>query len=381
MSEIAVLRNQLRAVMFKEVRQTLKDKRVLFLLIVAPFIQLLMFGFAIDLAVDQVPTVVVDLDHSAEGREMIAAVLADGTLAQVSVARDIPAGERALETREAAAVLVIPEGFGRDLAAGRPAMAQVLLDGTDPTRSGVAGGAVARFFGAEGARRTRVALEARMPGIKLPTVELRPRLLFNPSLASPVFMVPGIAGMLLVIVTTIVTSMGLAREAELGTLEAVRVTPIPTGVLMLGKVLPFVAIGLFDVTAAITAGAWIFDVPLRGSLVWFYAATLLYLLTTVGVGLLVSTIAATQQQAFLGGFMFILPAMLLSGTITPIRAMPEWLQPITTVNPLRYYMEAIRAVLLKGAGFAEIWPQLLALAALGFAVLGLATSRFRKQIG
>lgn len=381
MNQLLVLRNQLRAVMFKEVRQTLKDKRVLALLIVAPFLQLMVFGFAIDVTVDQVPTVVVDQDRQPEGRAMLAALLADGTLDKVADLDDVAAAERALETGEAAAAILVPAGFARDLAAGRPARIQVLLDGSDPTRSGVAGGAAGRYFGGEGMRRARAALTAKMPGLKLPTVEIRPRLLFNPSLASPVYMVPGIAGMLLVIVTTIVTSMGLAREQELGTLEAVRVTPIPTGVLMLGKVLPFIAIGLFDVTAAITAGAWIFDVPLRGSLVWFYVATSLYLLTTVGVGLLVSTIAATQQQAFLGGFMFILPAMLLSGVMTPIRAMPEWLQPVTALNPLRYYMEAIRAILLKGAGFSEVAWQLFALATLGASVLALATSRFRKQVG
>lgn len=381
MNQLLVLRNQLRAVMFKEVRQTLKDKRVLALLIVAPFLQLMVFGFAIDVTVDQVPTVVVDQDRQPEGRAMLAALLADGTLDKVADLDDVAAAERALETGEAAAAILVPAGFARDLAAGRPARIQVLLDGSDPTRSGVAGGAAGRYFGGEGMRRARAALTAKMPGLKLTTVEIRPRLLFNPSLASPVYMVPGIAGMLLVIVTTIVTSMGLAREQELGTLEAVRVTPIPTGVLMLGKVLPFIAIGLFDVTAAITAGAWIFDVPLRGSLVWFYVATSLYLLTTVGVGLLVSTIAATQQQAFLGGFMFILPAMLLSGVMTPIRAMPEWLQPVTALNPLRYYMEAIRAILLKGAGFSEVAWQLFALATLGASVLALATSRFRKQVG
>lgn len=374
-------RNQLLAVVRKEIRQTLQDRRVLFLLVVAPFLQLLVFGFAIDLGVDAVPTVVVDQDRSPEGRALVAGLLADGTLVEVGEAASVAEAEAALARGEAAAAVFLPSGLARDLDRGDPATVQVVLDGSDPTRSGVAGGAAVRFFGARGLALARDRLEARLgAGRGLPSVEVRPRLLYNPTLSSPVYMVPGIAGMLLLIVTTVVTSMGLARERELGTLEAVRVTPIPTPLLMLGKVLPFVAVGLFDVTLAITAGAWIFEVPLRGSLWLFYGLTLLYLLTTVGMGLLISTIAQNQQQAFLGGLMFLLPAMLLSGTLTPIHAMPSWLQPVTLLNPLRYYMEGIRAVLLKGATTGDVAHAALGLAVLGSAILGTAVRRFRKRV-
>ena len=209
---------------------------------------------------------------------------------------------------------------------------------------------------------------------------MRPRLLFNPTLSTAIYMVPGIAGMLLLIITTIITSMGLAREREIGTLEQVRVTPLPTPILMLGKIAPFVTVGLFDVTAAITAGAWIFDVPIRGSLVAFYVVTFAYLLTTVGAGLFISTVSETQQQAFIGGFMFILPAMLLSGTMSPIHAMPEWMQPLTLLNPLRYYMEAIRAILLKGTPLSDLMPQFLALMGFGVAIMTAASLRFQKRV-
>lgn len=375
-------RNQLVAVVRKEVRQTAQDRRVLALLVVAPFLQLLMFGFAIDLGVDHVPTVVVDQDRSAEGRALLDGLLADGTLERAGDATSMDHAERALERGDAAAVVLIPHGLARSLARGEPAVAQVVLDGSDPSRSGVAGGAAVRFFGMRGLEAAQARLAARSggTGLRLPSVEVRPRLLYNPSLSSPVYMVPGIAGMLLLIVTTVVTSMGLARERELGTLEAVRVTPIPTPILMFGKVLPYVAIGLFDVTLAITAGAWIFDVPLRGPLWVFYALTVLYLLTTVGMGLLISTIAQTQQQAFLGGLFFLLPAMLLSGTLTPIHAMPLWLQPVTRLNPLRYYIEGVRAVLLKGATAADVVEPAAGLAVLGGAILGLAIARFRKRV-
>ncbi|MCB9680936.1 MAG: ABC transporter permease [Alphaproteobacteria bacterium] len=372
---------QLRAVVVKEIRQTTQDRRMIFLLTVAPFLQLLLFGFAIDLDVDQVPTAVVDLDHTPESRETIAGMLADGTLAHVATPPSVPDAERLLEDGTVAVVLVLPEGYGRDLARGVPTQAQVLVDGTDPTRANVAGGAASGYLGLEGLRLAQAQIAARLPeGRTLPSVVVRPRLFYNPTQSTPIYMVPGIAGMLLLIITTIVVSMGLAREREMGTLEAVRVTPLPTPVLMVGKIAPFVVVGLFDVTLAITAGAWIFDVPIRGSLLLFYGITALYLLTTVGVGLFVSTVSQTQQQAFLGGFIFVLPAMLLSGTMTPIHAMPAWMQPLTALNPLRFYMEAVRAILLKGATFTEVRVQAAALLVYGLAIMALATSRFRKRV-
>jgi ABC-2 type transport system permease protein len=193
-------------------------------------------------------------------------------------------------------------------------------------------------------------------------------------------MVPGIAAMLLVIVTTMVTAMGLAREREMGTLEQVLVTPIRPLLLLAGKMAPFVVIGLVDVALLMGVGTWLFDVPLRGTLPVLLLGTLLYLMTTLGMGLLISTISRSQQQAFLGGFLFAMPAILLSGVMTPIRAMPEWLRAVTLLNPLRWYADVMRTTLLRGAGFAEQWPQLLALLALGAGILTAATLRFHKRI-
>jgi ABC-2 type transport system permease protein len=181
-----------------------------------------------------------------------------------------------------------------------------------------------------------------------------------------------------VVVTTIVTAMGLSREREQGTLEQVAVTPIPATLLLAGKMTPFVFIGFFDVLLLTAAGTWVFGVPLRGNLAVMALATLLYLLTTLGVGLLISTLSSNQQQSFLGGFLFTMPAMLLSGIMTPIDSMPRWMQVVTYVNPLRYYQEIARANMMKGAGFADTWTQLLALAAFGAVIFGLATARFRK---
>jgi ABC-2 type transport system permease protein len=371
---------QLAAVFRKEVRQTVRDRRIMFMLIVAPLLQTMVFGFAVDFDVDRVPTVVVDRDRTAESRLHTRRLLADGTLRRAGSAASAAGADHELDDGRAAAALILPRRLGADLAAGRPAEVQVLIDGTDPNRANVAAGAVSRYFGEVGEALARERLVGR--GVAPPAqIEVVPRLLFNPGLKTPPFMVPGIAAMLLVIVTTIVTAMGLSREKEQGTLEQVLVTPIRPALLLVGKMAPFIVIGLVDVALLLAAGTWMFGVPLRGTLPVVLVGTLLYLMTTLGVGLLVSTLSSTQQQSFLGGFLFVMPAILLSGVVTPIRGMPGWLQAVTWVNPLRYYAEVMRTTLMRGAGFGELWPQLLALAALGVTVLVAATKRFHERIG
>ena len=214
-----------------------------------------------------------------------------------------------------------------------------------------------------------------------PLIRATPRIWFNPSLKTPPFMIPGVMTILLVITTTLVTAMGLAREREMGTLEQVLVTPIRPLFLLVGKMTPFLVIGCFDVLLVLTAGVWIFGVPLHGSLLLVATGTVLYVLSTLGIGLLISTVSRTQQQAFLAGFLFAMPAILLSGVMTPIRAMPFWLQVVTFFNPVRYYIEVLRAVLFKGAGLFDIWWRLLALLGFGLALLTVASLRFRKRVG
>jgi len=372
-------RVQLAAVFRKEVRQTIRDRRIMFLLVVAPLIQTVIFGFAVDFDVDRVPAVVVDRDGTAESRRHARRLLADGTLLRAGAARSAAEAEGELDAGRAAAAVILPRGLGADLAAGRAAEVQVVLDGTDPNRATVAGAAASRYFGEVGEEIARERLEAR--GLRAPVrIDVVPRIAFNPGLRTPPFMVPGIAAMLLLIVTTIVTAMGLSREREMGTLEQVLVTPIRPVLLLVGKMAPFVVIGLVDVALLMAAGTWLFGVPLGGTLPVVLVGTLLYLMTTLGVGLLISTLSTNQQQSFLGGFLFVLPAILLSGVVTPIRAMPAWLRAITWLNPVRYYAEVMRTTLLRGGGFADLWPQLLALGLLGGAILLAATRRFRERI-
>ncbi len=373
-------RVQLAAVFRKEVGQTVRDRRVMFMLVVAPLIQTIVFGFAVDFDVDRVRTVVVDPDRTAETREDARRLLADGTLARAGDLGAADDANRAIDRGDAAAALVFPRRAEADRLSARGEQVQVLLDGTDPNRTTVTAGAASRYFGDLGERlaRERVAAMGATPPAQL---RLVPRVAFNPRLKTAPYMVPGIAAMLLVIVTTFTSAMGLAREREMGTLEQVLVTPIRPILLLVGKMAPFVVIGLVDVTLLVGVGTWLFDIPIRGPVALLYAGTALYLMTTLGAGLLVSTISSSQQQAFLGGFLFAIPAILLSGLMTPIRAMPAWLRAVTYVNPIRYYADLVRGVLLRGAGVADLWPQLVALLVIGAAILGLATLRFRRRIG
>ena len=376
----ASARRQLLAVFRKEVRQTVRDRRVMFMLVVAPLIQTVIFGFAVDFDVDRVGTVVVDHDQGEAGRLHARRLLADGTLRPVGRRGGVGEAQADLDAERAAAALLLPPGFSADLAAGRPAEAQLLLDGSDPTRAATAGAAASRYFGevGEALARERLAVRGRPD---LPQAVLVPHVLYNPRLKTPPYIVPGIAGTLLVIVTTLVTAMGLAREREMGTLEQVMVTPIRPLWLLLGKLLPYLVVGCFDVLLLLAVGTWVFGVPLHGNPLVLAAVMLTYLTSTLGIGLLISTLSQTQQQAFLGGFLFMMPSILLSGVMTPIAAMPEWLQLVTVLNPVRHFAEVMRAVLLRGAGFEDVWFQLACLATIGVGIVWVAAMRFRRQLG
>ncbi|MEQ8894875.1 MAG: ABC transporter permease, partial [Sandaracinaceae bacterium] len=305
----------LSAVVRKEVRQTTRDKRMMALLVLAPLIQLFVFGHAVNLEVDDVPTVVVDRDGTETSRAHLRRLLADGTLTRVGTETSAQEAERWLEEGRAAVVLVVPEGLEADLARGRPARVQAILDGSDPNRAGVAASAVSGYFTRESEGRIRAQL--RRLNMRRPDVRVASRVLFNPELDTAIYMVPGVAAMLLLLITTIVTAMGLSRERELGTLEQILVTPVPSGLLILGKIIPFAVIGVVDFGVALVVGAYVFDMPLGGDFVVLFGATLLYLTVTLGMGLLISTLSGSQQQAFMGGFLFMLPAALLSGIMTP----------------------------------------------------------------
>jgi len=351
---------QLQAVIVKELRQTVRDRRVLALLLIAPTLQLFVFTFAIDLEVEEVATAVVDLDDTGASRRQVEALLAEGTLADGGRYRAVAPAEDALERGEVQAILVVPDGYAR--AAGRPGPpeVQVLIDGSDPNRGTAAANAARGFFG--GASQS----------------PLRIRVLYNPGLDTAPYMVPGLVGVLLLLITTIIASMGLAREKESGTLEQVMVTPVSRSVLLVGKLAPFAFIGCFDFLLAMAAGAMVFDMPLEGSLLELVAVLLIYLVATLSLGLLISSFAGSQQQAFMGGFLVMLPTILLSGVMTPLRAMPESLQLATWINPLRHFASIARANVFRGAHLSELLPELLALTLCALVLLSAAILSFRK---
>lgn len=369
---------EFRAVVRNEVRQTVRDRRIMFLLIAAPLLQTIALGYAVDFNFEDVPTRVVDHDRSFTSRNHARRLLADRTLRRKTGDVDLQAAMAELESSEAAAALVLPAGLERDLLAGRPAEVQVIMDGTDPNRAMVVATTAAQYFGQ--VAQQSVADRAAGSGPSRPaSIREVPRILYNPGLETAPFMIPGVMTMLLIITTTVVTAMGLSREKEMGTFEQVLVTPIRPSLLLLGKMAPFFIIGGFDVFLVLTVGVWLFNVPMLGNPLVLVSATMLYLLCTLGIGLLISSISRTQQQSFLAGFLFIMPAILLSGVMTPIAAMPAWLRPFTYANPVRYFVEILRANLLKGAGFSDMGWRLLGLAVLAAAILLVAVARFRKR--
>ena len=375
------MRAALLAVIRKELRQTFRDRRMVVMLVFMPVFQLTLLGYAVDLDVDRIPTAVCDQDRTPQSRDLVAGLLADGTLRR-TLATDDP--ERAMREGWVQAAVVLPRGLGRALKAGRPAQVQVLVDGTDSVRAQVALDAALSYFQRRGialaAQRIQDAAAARGAAISIPSLEVEPRILYNPRMASPVYMVPGVAAIVLLIITTVVTAMGIAREKEVGTIEQLMVTPIRPVVLMAGKIIPFAIIGLVVAGLVLAVGTNLFHVPVRGPLLLLLVGTMLYLMSTLGAGVFISTVSANQQQAILGSFFFLLPAILLSGFMNPIESMPAWIQPLTYLNPVRYYLEILRACLLKGAGFADLKFELWALGGFGAGILGLASVRFRKRL-
>ncbi len=349
----------------KEMIQTLRDRRVLFTLMLAPAIQLVLFGFAVDLEVDHIPTSIVDQDHTPRSRALAQACFADGTFVDRGAIDDPDVALAELEAGEITTAIVIPRDYAKRTARGEPVQPQILVDATDATRAQVA---------------AQDATQLLMAPQLVAAPPLVPRVLYNPRLKTPVYMVPGILASLLLNVTSIVTAMGLAREREAGTLEQILVTPIRLPALLAGKCAPYVLFGLIDVMAILLLGTLLFAVPIRGSLALIGLGAFLYVMATLGIGILIATLSATQQQAMLGAFAFILPTMLLSGFMTPISSMPAWLQPLTLAIPMRHFLEILRRCLLKGATFVDVAPQLAALAILGLAILALSVALFRRRL-
>ena len=356
----------------KEFIQLRRDRLTLAMLIGIPSIQLALFGYAIQTEVRHLPTVVVDDARSQESRQLVAALVNTTNFDIVSQVQSREEAHREIVSGRARAALIIPPDFTRDVKRGRPAEAQVLVDAADPLASSAAIG---------GAAQAGTAFSQSLAGDRASAAVLvRVRPLFNPTLRSAVYIVPGIIGVLLSMTLVIIMSVSVVRERERGTLEQLIVTPIDRTSLLLGKIVPFVIIGFVQMTIVLFLGRLLFDVPLRGSILLLYAIALPFIVATLAVGLVVSAAVKTQAQAMQMGFMFLLPNILLSGFMFPREAMPVVAQWIGAALPLTYFLQVIRAILLRDAGLTAVWPQALVLVAFSAGLVTLAVRKFHKTL-
>jgi len=344
---------------------------------------LFVLSYAATTDVRDVPVVVADLDRSAESRELIRRFAASPNFTIVDVVGGVDRIDRFLERGTAWIAVAIPAGYGRTLAAGRPATVQMIADGSDSNSAGVSLGYATALLNGYAQEIAAARAEAAPAGGSFQTgvgIEPRVRVWFNARLESRDFMVPGIVALLLLVVTTNLSSMGIVREKEIGTLEQLNVTPLRRSELIIGKLLPYALVGLVDVVLVLAVATLWFQVPLRGSVWLLFGTTLIYLVSTLGLGLFVSTISSTQQQAMMTStFFFLMPMVMLSGFVFPIENMPAVIQPLTYLLPLSYFLVILRAIFLKGVGLETLWPQVAALAGWGAAILLLAIARSSKR--
>ena len=371
----------------KEFIQTLRNPRMRFLLFLPPVLQLIIFGYAVTLDVDTARIAWMDMDNTPESRALLARFQGSGHFEVVKQAWSEQDVQNILDHGEAHAVVRVLPNFARDLTRGRGTEVQVLVDGTNSNTASLVSAYASQVIGAfsadeaphpKGVGATAVVLGSTPGSAGLVTA--RPRVWFNPDLRSRNYFVPGVAANILMMITLMLTGQAIIREKEIGTMEQLMVTPMRPIELMLGKTLPFALVGIIDMIIITVAALVIFQVPFRGNFFLLLFCAILFLMTSLGAGLFLSTISHTQQQANMMSFFFTTPAFMLSGFTFPIRNMPVVVQYLTYLNPLRYFMEIVRGVFLKGIGADILWPKMVALAVYGILVLGLSALRFRKTL-
>lgn len=373
---------RMKQMMIKEFIQVFRDKRTRIILIVPPIVQMLVFGYAATFEIRHVSTAIVDLDHSQESRDLISRFTSSpyfDVQRQLDDSRELIG---LIEEGRATVGLEIHAGFAQALQKGGSAPLQVIVDATNSNSALIAAGYVSQIamsFGQD-YQRDRMARIAPQFMQVMPSVELAARPWYNPNLSSRWFFVPGIIGSLTLVLVITLTAFGVVREREIGTLEQIMVTPIRPVEFILSKTLPFFLIGLFDVSLIALVGTLWFQVPFRGHVSVLFIGSVLFLMCMLGVGLLISTVSSTQQQAMVTAFFFIMPAITFSGFGFPISSMPQWMQYISYANPLRYFLIVLRGTYLKGVGMDILWPQMLAMCGLGIGLLAVAVLRFRKAI-
>ncbi len=372
---------RVRQMLIKELILVLRDPRMRAVTFIIPCIQMLVIGYAVTTDVKQVSTAVQDLDNTPASRELVHRFLSSDYFRLTARVVDDSQAQRLVDRGDVTLVLSIHSGFSEDLHAGRTAQFQLILDGTDSNTAGIVLGYANRIVRDYSTQLQQVRFQRQLGAVRqTPQVELQTRAWFNENLESRWFYVPGVIVIVVSLVTLLLTSMAVVREKEIGTIEQIMVTPMTSLEFVLGKTVPFALIGFMDVILVTLVGVFWFGVPIRGSLWLLLFSTGLYLLTALGIGLLISTISRTQQQAMMSSFFFFFPAMMLSGFVFPIENMPQVVQWLTYLNPMRYFLIVIRGIFLKGIGMNILWPELAALAVIGVVTLWLVSTRFHKTL-
>jgi len=382
------MRERIWVILRKELIQTLREPRMRILLFLPPIIQLLVYGFAVNLDVDHARIAWMDMDRTPMSRDLRARFEGSGRFDVVAFPQTEEDVHRSLDRSQVQAIVRVLPDFERDVLRGRPTAIQVLVDGANSNTasliSSYGGEIIAKFASDAMADRRTEQILTRSPNapvnLVFPNITADTRVWFNPDLYSRNYFVPGVVANIIMMVTLMLTALAIVREKEIGTMEQLMVTPLRPMELMIGKTLPFALIGMLDTVLVTGAALLIFHVPFRGNLLMLFFCSAAFLMTSLGAGLFLSTVSHTQQQAMMMSFFFNTPAFLLSGFAFPIRNMPLVVQYLTYLNPLRYFIEIVRGVFLKGSGFAVLWPQLACLIAYGFLILGLSAARFRKKL-
>ena len=378
----------LRFLLRKEFLQIFRDRVIVRLVFILPVVQLLLLANAATFEVKSARLFVVDQDHSVMSRGVVDRLVASGRFVPVAASASTAAADHALLDRAADVILVIPADFERDLVRERRAPVQLILNAEDGAAAGVtqsyASQVLATYSRELGAtvHPTLASLGARLespPQRGVPRLEVRQRGWYNAELEYRDYMVPGILVVLVTIIGTLLTAMNIVREKESGTLDQLNVTPVGRATFIAAKLIPLWTLALLDLGIGLAIGHFVFDIPMRGSLVLVFFAAGVYLVTALGIGLWVSTVAETQQQAMFVTYAILMVYILMSGLFTPLRGMPEWAQWVARASPVMHFAQLMRAVLLKGAGLADVTRELGVLAAMGLTVLTLAVRQYRKR--
>jgi ABC-2 type transport system permease protein len=372
--------NRIREIFRKEFFQTLRDPRARALLFGPPLLQLILFGYAVNLDVENARTAWMDMDHTPESRDLLADFQGSRYFQITAAPRDDGEIQRLLDQGKVQAVVRVLPGFSRDIKRGAAAPVQILVDGTNSNTAAIVSSYATQIVADYAGRLSAGTVRPMRPAGVMPALTAQYRVWFNPDLRSRVYFVPGVIVNIIALVTVMLTAMSIVREKEIGTMEQLMVTPVRPLELIMGKLLPFAVVGILQVILVIGAALLIFQIPVRGNILLLFGCTVLFLLSTLGVGLFISTISQTQQQAMMSSFFFFMPAMLLSGFAFPIRNMPVSVQYLTYLNPLRYFMQIVRDLFLKGVGAESFWREIVALALFGAAILGLSAFRFQKKL-